>query len=79
MIKEIVGVRLYSFPDSKTGELIEGANVHLQWRQDDTEGICCESGNVSSKILLSYVPEIGDKVVIGKNKYGKIDTIVKVG
>lgn len=79
MVREIVGVRLYSFPDSRTGELIEGANVHLQWEQEDTEGVCCYSGNVSSKILQGYVPQVGDKVVIGKNKYDKIDTIVKVG
>lgn len=79
MVKEVVGVRLYSFPDARTGELIEGANVHLQWEQDDTDGVCCFSGSVGSKRLNGYVPQIGDKVVVGMNRYDKIDTIVKVG
>jgi len=79
MVKEIVGVRLYSFPDRQTGELIEGACVHLQWVQDDTEGFCCFSGNIGSKKLNGYVPQIGDKVVVGMNKYDKLETLVKVG
>ena len=79
MIKEIVGVKPNAFPDQKTGELIEGVRVHLQWIEDDTIGVCCENGAVSSRKLGEYVPQVGDKVVVGKNRYDKIDSLVKVG
>lgn len=79
MIKEIVGVKPYAFPDARTGEMIEGVRVHLQWVEDDTEGFCCESGAVSRRKLSGYMPQIGDKVVVSKNRYDKIDSVVKVG
>lgn len=82
MIKEVVGVRLYSFPDSQTGVLIEGAKVYLQWVEEGTDGFCCFAGSISSTKLAGYVPQIGDKVVIGTKRYGnveKLDSIVKVG
>ena len=78
-MKEVVGVRYYSFPDDKTGELVEGCRVHLQWQEDDTKGICCEQHNLSRKKLEGYEPQIGDLVRVGLNRYGRADFIVKVG
>lgn len=78
-MKEIVGLRYYSFPDGKTGELIEGYSVHLQWQQEDTQGVCCENHNISTGKLNGYVPKMGDLVMVGLNKYGKADFMVKVG
>lgn len=77
-MKEIVGLRYYSFPDGKTGELIEGYSVHLQWQQDDVQGVCCENHNIRVSKLNGYVPKIGDMVMVGLNKYGKADFMVKV-
>lgn len=78
-MKEIVGIRPYSFPDGRTGELIEGYTIHLQSQQDDTQGICCENYSVSRKKLDGYDPKIGDFVRVGLNRYGKADFVVKVG
>ena len=77
-MKEIVGIREYAFEDRRTGELIEGYTVHLQFQQDDTQGVCCEQYSISCAKLDGYVPQIGDVVKIGLNKYGKADFMIKV-
>lgn len=79
MIKEIVGIRPYSFPDGRTGELIEGYTIHLQWQEKETEGICCCSYSISKEKLDGYEPRIGDLVRVGENRYRKADFVVKVG
>lgn len=78
-MKEVVGVRYYSFVDQKTGELVEGCKVHLQWTDDDTQGTCCENHSLSRKKLDGYEPKIGDLVKVGLNKYDRAEFIVKVG
>lgn len=78
-MKEIVGLRRYSFTDQRTGEAVEGYVVHLQYKDDKTEGICCECHSISVFKLDGYIPQIGDCVRIGMNRYGKVDFIVKVG
>lgn len=77
-MKEIVGIREYAFEDRRTGELIEGYTVHLQWQQEDTVGICCEQHSISRAKLDGYEPKIGDVVKVGLNKYGKADFMIKV-
>lgn len=77
-MKTIVGIRKYAFQDQRTGEYIEGYTLHLQWEEDDTEGICCEKVSIQLKRLGGYVPVVGDQVRIGCNKYGKPEFIVKV-
>lgn len=78
-MKEIVGIRGYAFEDRKTGELIEGYTVHLQYQQEDTAGLCCEQHSISRAKLDGYEPKIGDLVKVGLNKYGKADFMIKVG
>ena len=77
-MKQIVGIRAYAFEDRRSGELIEGYMVHLQFQQDDTEGVCCEQYSISRAKLDGYEPKIGDIVKIGLNKYGKADFMIKV-
>lgn len=78
-MKEIVGIREYSFEDRRTGEKIEGYMVHLQYQDEDTEGVCCEQYSISTEKLDGYVPQIGDFVKVGLNRYGKADFMIKVG
>lgn len=77
-MKEIVGMRPYSFNDSKTGELIEGYTLFLQWTEDKVNGICCEQCSVKADRLAGYVPQLGDKVRVGYNRFGKVDFVVPV-
>lgn len=78
-MKEIVGIREYSFEDRRTGEKIEGYMVHLQYQDEETVGVCCEQYSISKDKLDGYVPQIGDFVKVGLNRYGKADFMIKVG
>ena len=77
-MKEIVGVRKYSFTDQKTGELVEGYTVHLQYEDPQVSGVCCENHSIKLEKLDGYVPQLGDRVRVGLNRYGKADFIVLV-
>ena len=71
-------MRPYEFEDQKTKEVISGYSLYLQWEEEGTAGICCESASVSLKKLEGYDPALGDDVRIGYNKYGKVDFIIPV-
>ena len=75
MAKEIVGKRSYSF-EGKDGNEVVGCNLYLQWEDDEVEGFATESVSVSDKKLDGYVPEVGDHVRVGYNKYGKCDFVI---
>lgn len=76
MVKEIVGLRPYDFKDEKSGDTISGYSVYLQWEEEEVAGIACEKLSVSMSKLQDYDPALGDRVLIGYNKYGKCDFIV---
>lgn len=78
-MKEIVGIRPYSFADQRTGELVEGCSVFLQWKDDEVDGVCCEAVSLSRKKLDGYEPHLGDLVKVGYNRYNKADFMVKLG
>ena len=78
MPKEIVGLRRYSFKDKQTGERVEGYTVYLQWYEDQTEGVCCESVSLKDNKLDGFIPTLGAEVRVGMNKYGKVDFLVPV-
>lgn len=78
MLKEIVGFRPYEFTDQKTGKLISGYSVFLQWPDDGVQGLACEVVSLKKEKLDGYVPKLGDQVRIGYNKYQKCDFILKV-
>lgn len=77
-MKEIVGMRPYSFADKETGELIEGYTLFLQWTEDKVNGICCEQCSVKKDRLDGYVPALGDVIRVGYNQYKKVDFVVPV-
>ena len=76
MPKEIVGMRLYDFKDSRSGEQVQGYNIYLQWAEDGVAGVFCQSVSVSMKKLDGYDPALGDEVRVGYNWYGKVDFII---
>lgn len=77
MLKEIVGLRPYEFTDQKTGEVVSGYGVFLQWQEENVNGMACEAVSLKTEKLEGYVPKIGDLVRVGYNKYQKCDFIIK--
>ena len=76
MVKEIVGIRPYSFVDERTKGTVEGYTLYLQWEEEDVAGYCCEKASVAMNKLDGYAPELGGRVHIGYNKYGKVDFVI---
>ena len=77
-MKEIIGIRAYSFADQKTGELIEGYTLYLSWIDSNVEGVACEAVSITKDRLEGYTPALGDKVKVGYNRWGKADFVVKL-
>ena len=78
MTKEIVGLRRYSFTDQKTGEVVEGYSIYLQWEDQQVSGVACEQISISVKKLDGYVPALGDIVRVGYNRYNRPDFVIQV-
>ena len=72
--KEIIGCRTSSFT-GEDGKRITGMNVWLADSVPSSEGdgFCAvERVYLSSKVLMSFTPCVGDKVIVHYNKYGKV-------
>lgn len=72
----VVGFRIVSFKDEKTGKDVEGFTLFLT-RPADNDKV---TGLITEKIFISaayveYVPTLNDKIVLHYNKYGKISSV----
>lgn len=78
MTKEIVGLKRYSFTDQKTGQVVAGYSIYLQWEDKQVSGVACEQISISDKKLDGYVPALGDIVRVGYNRYNRADFVIQV-
>lgn len=76
MGKQIVGVRRYDFEDKTTGKPVRGYWIYLNWKEDRTEGLCCEAISLSDAKMAGYMPSVGAEVRVAYNKYRKADFLV---
>lgn len=84
----LIGINSYAFTDSKTGQLVEGNNVHLI---NDTPQSKNFVGRETVKFSLSndklhmflagrtIADVIDTEVAINYNRYGKVDAMVSCG
>lgn len=74
---KIVGIqkKVLQFKDGST---CPGAFLHLAEEREGVQGLAVENVFVSSVKLGQYDPAINDVVNIYYNRYGKVQTVVKL-
>lgn len=72
---ELVGYRRSAFTATDTGERIVGYNLYLTGEEEKVEGKVTERVFLSDKKLNGYIPQLGDKLELVYNRYGKISEL----
>lgn len=84
----LIGINSYSFTDSKTGQLVQGNNVHLINDTPDSQHFIGRESvkfNLSDDKLRQFLAGrtvndvIDTEVMINYNRYGKVSEMVSCG
>ena len=75
---EITGMKKVNFTPKDSDSVIEGYNLYLTYEARDTAGYACERIFVSEYRLGEYVPALGDEVHVNYNRFGKVDSVVRI-
>lgn len=75
-IYDVVGFRRVEFTDKKTKNNVDGYTLFLQRTPQDDKvfGLECCKQFISCQ-YVSYVPQLGDRIRLLYNRYGKIGAV----
>lgn len=74
---EVVGFARSSFQSKDNNQTITGYNIYVQYEDSKVTGYKCERIYLNDG-KCDYVPQIGDKINVAYNRYGKVDAIYRV-
>lgn len=70
----IIGYRPYRFRGHE-GDEVTGISLFCTYTNSNVTGEACEKLNIGSKVLNGFHPEIGDRITVSYNRYGKVSGI----
>ena len=76
---QVVGVRSTNFTAKETGEVISGKTVFVLYEDEKVEGFAADRIFLKESLLAHYQPVLKDIVDIQYNRYGKVESIAKIG
>lgn len=76
---QVVGIKQSSFTAKETGEVITGTTIYFLSEDENVEGFLADRLFLTPRKLAHYQPRLKDIVDIQYNRFGKVDTITKVG
>lgn len=74
---EVVGFARSSFKSQDNNQTITGWNIYVQYEDPKVTGYKCERIYLNDG-KCEYSPQIGDKINVMYNRYGKVDSIYRV-
>lgn len=70
----VLGIQQVNYTSAKTGQKVQGENLHCKYTQKNVVGEAVEKIYVSSNID-SPVVSVGDEVEVFYNKFGRVEEI----
>lgn len=74
---EVVGFARSEFQAQDNGQKICGYMIYVQYEYPKTTGYRCERIYLNDG-KCDYVPQLGDRINVAYNRYGKVDAIYRV-
>lgn len=74
---EVVGYARSEFKPEDKNEPICGWNIYVQFEDPKVTGYKCDRFYLGDG-KCDYRPEVGDRITVYYNRYGKVDNIVRV-
>lgn len=73
---KVVGMKLASFTDKKTGEVISYGKIYVTYESKNVTGLQTEE--ITVKPDMVNMVKVGQEIDVLYNKYGKVQQIVPV-
>lgn len=73
---EVVGFARSEFLARDNNQKITGYNIYVQYEDKNTTGYRCDRIYLNDG-KCDYVPQLGDRINVMYNRYGKIDAIYR--
>jgi hypothetical protein len=70
----VLGKQKVDYVSSKTGQRVQGENLHCKYLQKNVEGEAVEKLYISSNVN-SPIVNVGDEIDVFYNRYGGVDEV----
>ena len=70
----VLGKQKVDYVSSKTGQRVQGENLHCKYLQKNVEGEAVEKLYISSNVN-SPIVNVGDEIDVFYNRYGSVDEV----
>ena len=71
---KVLGKQIVDYTSSKTGQRVQGINLHCMYSQKNVEGDAVEKLYVSSNVD-SPIVNVGDEVDVFYNRFGSVEEV----
>lgn len=74
MIYKVIGIQPVSYTSKKTGQLVEGTQLHVSFADQHTNGFAVDKIFCGRRIPVDHV-SLGDSIEVYFNRYGQVDFV----
>ena len=74
MIYKVIGIQPVSYTSKKTGQLVEGCQLHVSYADNRTNGFAVDKIFCGKRIPVDHVC-LGDSIEVFYNRYGQVDYV----
>lgn len=74
MIYNVIGIQPVSYTSKKTGQLVEGSQLHVTYGDMRVNGQACDKIFCGKRIPVDHI-SLGDTIEVYYNRYGQVDFI----
>lgn len=74
MIFKVIGIQPVSYTSKKTGQLVEGTQLHVSFEDTRVKGLAVDKIFCGKRIPVDHV-KINDCIEVFYNRYGQVDFV----
>lgn len=74
MIYKVIGIQTISYTSKKTGQLVEGTQLHVSYEDSRVRGLAVDKVFCGKRIPCDHV-KINDSIEVYYNRYGQVDFV----
>lgn len=74
MVCKVVGIQPVSYTSKKTGQLVEGCQLHVSFEDARTEGLAVDKIFCAKRIPVDHI-NLHDTIEVYYNRYGQVEFV----
>ena len=74
MVYKVIGIQPVSYTSKKTGQLVEGCQLHVSFEDMKTKGLAVDKIFCGKRIPVDHI-KLNDTIEVYYNRFGQVDFV----